>query len=235
MSVLDIPIYDLQDTDIENPSPYLRRFLDQPTNVPTERKERKRRIIIDDASSPTDMDGLLSSLFGTYFTDVPTTNEPRLTRKITEQPIETSYSQKVLEELTELFTQAEFANSEANNGFYFPDELLRFIDQHREDAIDALNTIIEENNCGSEIVAEALTTIGRSGDYLSYPKRLELLLTNLRASSPKIRYGATRGLASLNSSSAISDVEAAIENEKVEILRHALIKLSQRLKRDHQN
>lgn len=184
-------------------------------------------IVIDDSDTTTDTVQLANNLFQKISND-GTTLQTRFVRKA-QLPVKSAIVQMIFDRLADIFDRAELAESEVGNTLYFPDELLKFIDQYHEDALDALGKIINEKRFGVELIAEALSTIGRAKDPISHLNRLMLLINNLSATSPKQRYGAIRGLASLNVPLAIPYVEAAIRVEQDKILQHALKQLKERL------
>ena len=92
------------------------------------------------------------------------------------------------------------------------------VDQHGNDAIKAIDYIIERG-CNAEAAAEMLTTLGHVDDRTTQAARLTLLVKNLQSPDNSIRAMASDGLMYLGDARALAHLRAAVRQEG-----HAAIK-----------
>ena len=125
----------------------------------------------------------------------------------------------ILPDLTRLFTEGKEQEFEDGKESQFSRELIEFIRNKGQAALDVLIELISGNTINVEVAAESLRWIGRMRDTKTYETRRWLLEQALFSEHGRIRDGAALGLASMNDPHAIRYIQLAIDNEKIDELR----------------
>lgn len=110
--------------------------------------------------------------------------------------------------------------------------LLRLKDivlDRRQEAIQAISTIVTSNFQRPEVIAETLQLLGDIDDPSTYRERLTLLENSLSNASRWIRDGAALGIASMNDPHAIAPLQTAAANEEIKDLKDDLMKVLKKL------
>ena len=88
--------------------------------------------------------------------------------------------------------------------------------------IRVIRSLLNSESLNAEEVGEMLRVLGDFEDSVTHCGRLSLLLDCLRSRSSRVRDAASIGIASLDDSSALQEVEAAAKNETLNELRQDL-------------
>jgi HEAT repeat protein len=139
----------------------------------------------------------------------------RLENATTQQEVYEDLDQQIIA----LFEAAREQNFEDGMESEFSKELIDVVKMHRVEAIEALASLLIEEKVNLEVASEALRWLGHMDHPASYRHRLWLLERSLRCSSPRVRDGATLGLAFLDDPQAIPYLKQAIQREQVYELR----------------
>ena len=107
----------------------------------------------------------------------------------------------------------------------FSRRLLDIIDRFGVPAVEILESKLRNMRANTNLVVEAMSTIGSSMNTQSRSRRLELLCSFLSDPSPRIRYGAMIGLSTLGDESALNKIKRARSAETVKILQGVLDQL----------
>lgn len=101
----------------------------------------------------------------------------------------------------------------------FSRSVIQLVEQYRDDAIKALQSMISRDLLAPKLVAEALCWLGQVEEPASHIKRRELLQENLGHRSPYIRDGAMVGLAYLEDPRSLEALRVALQREPIAELR----------------
>jgi hypothetical protein len=120
--------------------------------------------------------------------------------------------------LTQAFREAEYQEFEDGMDSEFSTELNSLVQGHGELAVRAIDDIIRSGNFGAGVIAEALKQIGAIFHEPTREARLALLLRQLKDDDPRVRDGASLGIADIDDPNAINDVREALTRERYPLL-----------------
>jgi hypothetical protein len=111
----------------------------------------------------------------------------------------------------------------------FEKTLASLIHVSGNDAMKAIERVLESPNTNEEIAGESLRRIGEVQDEESQKYRLNVLKRHLRSPSPRLRYAAALGLASMDDPKTIPVVAEAMDTETQPDVRRSLRQVLEQL------
>jgi hypothetical protein len=98
-------------------------------------------------------------------------------------------------------------------------ELVEWFDKYELEAVNLVDGIIHLKMFRSDLMSEVLISLGNSENKFIETQKLDLLEKLVLSNDPKIRYGATLGIANSDNPRSIPAVNSALENEDIIPLR----------------
>jgi hypothetical protein len=143
------------------------------------------------------------------------------------------YPVEIEEKLDRLFRAAKDQIFEDGMESDFSKELILLVKKYGYFALGIITRLIVAEQVNAEVASEALRWIGHMDDPSSDLERLRLLERSLYCQSPRVRDGATLGLASMDDAHAVSHLKRAIARESYEELRKDFRQVLVQLENDH--
>jgi hypothetical protein len=129
-----------------------------------------------------------------------------------------------------IFAIAKLIEFEDGMGNEFRGCLFSFIQKYGSLAIEILEKRLRSKDTDPDVVSMTLRYLGEIEHPATYRHRLTILIHALTHPSPKVRDGATLGLASIDQPIAIPYLENAIKQERISELRKDMEQVLQQLR-----
>src|SRR5688572_9690695 len=111
--------------------------------------------------------------------------------------------QSVLQSMRDACEAAKEEQFEDGMESRFSTHLCSLIQQYRVDALQAIEHLIRVQHISVAVLEETMRELGQIDDPATYDGRIRLLKDGLQHTSPRVRDGASLGLASLDDPQAI--------------------------------
>lgn len=134
----------------------------------------------------------------------------------------TASRSNILTDIQTLFRNAAYEVFEDGMDSYFGSNLTRIIQAHGFTAIKEIEKLIHADGANVEVVAEALTCMGRVNDDDTHRVRLSVLERALESDNVYIRDAASIAIEFMDDLAAIDSIKKAIAKEECKPLRQNL-------------
>jgi hypothetical protein len=156
-----------------------------------------------------------------YFLTVP---RPDLFRfQAQDQGVPKVIQHRIEQELDSVLYSARDETFEDGMESEFSQNLVRFIYQYKNLALDCLEKRMESKDANPEVLSEALRWLPRIDDQATYKQRLNLISRCLFLPWARVRDAAVLALSSLADDAAVKPLKKAIEREEIAELRADMI------------
>jgi len=139
------------------------------------------------------------------------------------------HKEYIYSQIESIFWEAKRENFEDGMESKFSQNLISFIREYNQDAIESITLLIVYENVNPEVAGEALRWIGRIEHPDSYGFRRWLLERSIILPSAHVRDGALLGIASMDDKHAIKYLKDAINKEECNDLKEDMIQVLEQL------